>query len=344
MNEKMKAAVLYGPYNMAVEDVDKPKVDAGEVLVKVRATGICGTDVETYHGKYPVKYPIIMGHEAAGEVVQVGEKVEKVSVGDKVVIDPIFHCGKCYLCLMGKRNLCINGGLLGRDIGSGAYAEYTVLPENYVFKIPDNISYEEASMIQLLTTVYHSQKRIRIIPNNSIAILGQGAAGLLHTRLAKLSGGKPVMVTARSDWKLELAKKYGADITINSKIEDPVRAILENTNGRGADVVIEAVGSLETFKQAINAVRPGGTILSFGVLTEQINGLSLFPLYFKELQIIGSRASTSDDYEPCIRLVAEGAVYVKPLITHTFELEKIKEGFELIEKHPGNVLRAVVKL
>jgi len=344
MSEKMKAAVLHGPYNLVIENVDKPKVKADEVLVKVRATGICGTDIETYHGKYPVKYPIIMGHEAAGEVVQVGENVKKVNVGDKVVIDPIFHCGKCYLCLMGKRNLCVNGGLLGRDVGSGAYAEYTVLPENYVFKISDNISYEEASVIQLLTTVYHGQKRLRIMPNTSVAILGQGAAGLLHTQLAKLSGGKPIIVTARSNWKLELAKKYGADITINSAVEDPVKAILENTNGRGADIVIEAVGSPETFKQAIDAVRPGGTILSFGVLTEQLNELNLFPLYFKELQILGSRASTSDDYEPCIRLVAERAIDVKPLITHTFGLEKVKEAFELIEKHPGKVLRAVVKL
>ena len=344
MSTKMKAAVLNGPYNLVIEHVDKPEAKAGEVLVKVRATGICGTDIETYHGKYPVKYPLIMGHEAAGEVVQVGEGVKKVRVGDKIVIDPIFNCGSCYLCLMGKRNLCVNGGLLGRDVGSGAYAEYTVLPEKYIFKIPDNISYEEASVIQLLTTVYHGQKRIKIMPNNSVAILGQGAAGLLHTRLAKLSGGKPIIVTARSDWKLELAKNYGADITINSKMEDPVKAILENTNGRGADIVIEAVGSQETFKQAINAVRPGGIILSFGVLTEQLNGLNLFPLYFKELQIIGSRASTSDDYEPCIRLVAERAIDVKPLITHTFELEKLKEGFELIDKYPGKVLRAVIKL
>ncbi|MEM3703976.1 MAG: alcohol dehydrogenase catalytic domain-containing protein [Candidatus Bathyarchaeia archaeon] len=344
MSEKMKAAVLYGPYNLVLEYVDKPRAKAGEVLVKVRATGICGTDVETYHGKYQVKYPIIMGHEAAGEVVEVGEDVKKVSVGDKIVIDPIFYCGKCYLCLMGKQNLCINGGLLGRDLGIGAYAEYTVLPENHVFKVPDNVSYEEASVIQLLTTVYHGHKRIRIMPNNSVAILGQGASGLLHTRLAKISGAKPIIVTARSEWKLELAKKYGADVAVNSKAEDPVKAILQNTDNRGSDVVIDAVGTTETFKQAISAVRPGGTVLSFGILTEQVNELNLFPLYFKELHIVGSRASTADEFEPCIKLVAGGEINVNPLITHIFELEKLREGFDLMDKHPGKVLRAIIKL
>lgn len=342
MSEKMKAAVLHAPYDLKIEEVEKPKPKSVEVLLKVMATGICGTDIETYHGKYNVKYPIIMGHEAAGKVVQTGANVERVAVGDKVVIDPIFYCGRCYLCLMGKRNLCVNGGLLGRDVGSGAYAEYTVLPEQYVYKIPNSISYEEASVIQLLTTVYHGQKRIRIMPNDSVAVLGQGAAGLLHTKLAKLSGANPVMVTSRSDWKLELAKRYGADIIINSKDEDPVKAILDNTGQRGADVVIEAAGSIETFKQAVRAVRPGGTILSFGVLTKQLNDLDLFPLYFKELTIVGARASTGEEFEPSIKLIATRAIDVKPLITHAFNLDKLKEAFTVIEKSSSKVLRAII--
>jgi|YelNatPaOPRAMG01_1025707.scaffolds.fasta_scaffold01744_4 L-iditol 2-dehydrogenase len=344
MKETMKAAVLHGPHNLIVEEVEKPKAKAGEVLVKVKATGICGTDVETYHGKYHVKYPLIMGHEAAGEVAEVGENVKKVRVGDRVVIDPIFHCGKCYLCLMGKKNLCINGGLLGRDVGSGAYAEYTVIPEHMVFKFPEKISYEEATAIQLLTTVYHGQKRIRIMPSDSVAVLGIGAAGLLHTRLAKLSGANPIIAVSRSSWKLELAKKYGADIVVNSKKEDPVKSILNHTNGRGADVIIEAAGAAETLKQAIEAVRPGGTILSFGVLTEHVSKINFFPIYFKEISIVGSRASTGEEFEPSIELVAIGAIDLKPLITHIFSLEKISEGFELLDKSPGTVLRAIIKI
>jgi 2-desacetyl-2-hydroxyethyl bacteriochlorophyllide A dehydrogenase len=244
---------------------------------------------------------------------------------------------------MGKKNLCVNGGLLGRDAGSGAYAEYTVIPEHMVFKIPEKISYEEATAIQLLTTVYHSQKRVRIMPGDSVAILGIGAAGLLHTRLAKLSGANPIIAVSRSDWKLELAKNYGADITVNSKEEEPVKSILNHTNGRGADVIIEAAGAAETLKQAIEAVRPGGTILSFGVLTERVSEINFFPVYFKEISIVGSRASTGEEFEPSIKLVAIGAIDVKPLLTHMLPLEKIVEGFKLLES-PGAVLRAIIKI
>ena len=341
---EMKAAVLHGPNKLVLEKVKKPKVGDNEVLIRVKATGICGTDVETYLGKYPVKYPIIMGHEAAGEVAEVGKNVTTFQVGDRVVINPIFYCGKCYFCLISKRNLCPNGGLLGRDVGIGTYAEYTVLPEHMVFEIPNHVTYEEATVIQLLTTVYHAHKKIQIKPNTSVAVLGQGAAGLLNTRLAKLSGADPLMVSSRSDWKLEVARKYGADITINAKEEDPVEKILEYTDGRGADIVIEAAGAPATFKQAIAAVRPGGTILSFGVLTEKLHELDLFKLYFKEITIIGSRASTGEEFEPSIKLVAARKVDVTPLITKTFPLERIMEGFTLLIKSPGNVLRAVVKI
>jgi len=343
MNDIMKAAVLYEPYRIAVKEVKKPKIDAGEVLVKIKATGVCGTDVEIYRGKHS-KFPLIMGHETSGEVVQVGKNVDRICVGDRVVINPIFYCGKCYFCLMNRRNLCPHCGLLGRDIENGAYAEYVAIPEHMTFKFPERVSYEEATVIQLLTTVYHSQKRIKIMPGDSVAILGQGAAGLLHTRLAKLSGANPIIVTSRSNWKLELAKRYGADITINQKEEDPVKIILNHTNERGADIVIEAVGSPDTLKQAIEVVRPGGVILSFGIPTEHIHDINFFPIYFKEILMVGSRASTGEEFEPSIKLVSTGAVDVKPLITHIFPLEKIKEAFDLIDRSPGTVLRVVIKV
>ncbi len=344
MYEKMKAAVLRAPCDIAIEEVEKPTIGLGEVLVKIKATGICGTDVETYRGKYKVKFPLVMGHETAGEIVKLSEGVKRVQVGDRVIINPIFYCGRCHFCLMGKRNLCLYGGLLGRDLGNGAYAEYVALPEHMVFKFPENVSYEEAAAIVLLVTVFHGQKRIKIMPGDSVAILGQGAAGLLHTKLAKLSGADPVMVTSRSDWKLDLAQKYGADITINAKREDPIKTILKNTNGWGADIVIEAAGVPDTMRQSVKAVRPGGTILQFGTVSEPIDNFNPFPLYFKEIVIVGSRAMTGEEFEPSIKLVASGAIDVKPLITHEFPLEKVKEGIELLNKSPGNALRVIIKL
>lgn len=343
MLEKMKAAVLHAPYNVAIEEVKKPKIGLGRVLMRINATAICGTDIEIYTGRYRVKYPLIMGHETAGEIVEVSEGVERVQVGDRVVANPSFSCGKCYLCMMGKRNLCQHGGLLGRE-ANGAYAEYIVIPEHMVFKFPENISYEEATIVQLLGTIFRGQKRVKITPGDSVAILGQGPAGLLHTRLAKLSGANPLVVTSRSEWKLELAQKYGADITINAKKEDPIKSILKHTDDRGADIVIEAAGVPETIKQSIEAVRPGGRILQFGIFTEPINNFNLFHLYFKELVIVGSRATMGEEFEPSIKLIASGAINVKPLITHEFSLKKIKEGLELLDKSPGKALRVIIKL
>jgi 2-desacetyl-2-hydroxyethyl bacteriochlorophyllide A dehydrogenase len=285
-----------------------------------------------------------MGHEAAGDIVEVGEGVDRFKLGDRVIINPILYCGKCQLCLTGKRNLCPHGGLLGRDVAKGTYAEYISVPEHLVFKFPETISYKEAALIELLVTVYHGQKRIRIAPGDSVALLGQGASGLLHTRLAKLSGAYPVIATSRSEWKLELARKYGADIIVNARKEDPVESILKYTNGQGVDIAIESAGSSEAMKQALEIVKRGGTILGFGIQLEPIDKLNLFPLYFKEITIVGCRALTGEEFEPSIKLVASGAIDVKPLITHQFTIEETKKGLELVDKSPGSVLRGVINI
>lgn len=337
----MKAAVLKAPYSISVEDVEKPETGPQEALVKVRATGICGTDVEMYSGRYKVKLPLIMGHESVGEVAEVGSSVRTLKVGDRVVINPLFSCGECYYCLRGRTNLCQRGGIFGRE-RNGTYAEYVAVPEYMAFKFPENISYEDASAIELLVTVLHGQKRIKIFPGDSVAVLGQGAAGLLHTRLAKLSGANPVIVTSRSRWKLDLAKEFGADRIVNPRTEDVGEKIKEYTDGRGADIVIESVGSPETIRQCVNVVRPGGTVLVFGICTELVDAFDAFPFYFKEINVVGSRAMTGEEFEPCIGLVASNAVNLKPLITHRFPLERIKEGLELLDKSPGDALRVAV--
>ena len=339
----MKAAVLHAPNKILIEEVEKPKIGANDILVKVKGTAICGTDIDTFRGKYNVKYPAILGHEASGEIAEVGRNVTAFQPSDRVLIDPIFSCGKCYLCLMGKKNLCINGGLLGRDIGNGSYAEYVSIPDHLAFKFSETLSYEEATLIELLATVYHGQKRIRMFPGNSVAILGQGAAGLLHTKLAKLSGAIPVITTDILDNRLDMSKKFGADITINSRNKDLVKEIPGLTSSRGLDVVIDAAGVPYTLKQALEIVRPGGTILQFGVHTRPVDNINLISLYFKEIEIVGTRACVSDDFDTSIKLVTRGIVDVKPLISHVFPLQKLEESFQLAEKSPDEVIKMVVK-
>ncbi len=339
----MKAAVLHAPKRIHIEEVEKPKVGSSDILIMVKATAICGTDVDTYQGKYNVRYPLIMGHEASGEVKEFGDDVETFKLGDKVVVNPIYYCDKCYLCIKGKTNLCVNGGLLGRDIGNGSYAEYMAIPENLVFKFPPSVSFEEATLIELLATIYHAQKRVRISPSDGVAILGQGAAGLLHAKLARLSGAAPVITTTTHSSKLDLSMRYGADVCINSKSEDSIKRILDLTNGHGADVVIDAVGLPHTLKLALKAVRPGGTLLQFGIHTRPIRSLNFMSLYFKEVEIVGTRAAVAADFSSSIRLVANGMVDLEPLISHRFPLEKLEAGFQLLKKPPDGFIKGIVK-
>lgn len=335
MNEKMKATVLYAPFDLRIEEVEKPKPESGEVLLKVRASGIRGTDVSIYAGKQKVTYPLIIGHEFAGQIAEVGEGVTRVKTGDRVVSDAVFSCGKCYLCQKGRRNLCVEGGIYGRE-KDGSYAEYIVVPEIACFKIPDNIPFEEATIIEMLATIYRGQKWIPINPGESVLIIGQGAAGLLNTQLAKVSGATPLIVSDFFQWKLELAKKFGADYIIDAKKENVLKKTMELTEGCGADIVIEAVGNPDTVKLSFEAVRPGGKILLFGITTKPVDGLNSSLFYFKEITAIGTRGLVGDEFKPLIKLVASGAINLTPLNMDQYTLDQLKSALDLHYKNPAS--------
>jgi len=337
----VKAAILTSPFNIQVKEIVEPKIGPKEVLVKPMATAICGTDIRIYNGSLKVKLPLIMGHEVAGCVIEVGKECEKIKVGDRVHIYPIIYCGTCYMCKTGKVYLCSSGGLIGRDV-NGAFAEYVSVPEYLIYKLPDNISYEEGALAGLVWNVFHAHTRVKISIGDSVAVLGMSAAGLLHVALARISGAYPVIAISRSQWKLELAKKFGADIVINARQTDVLNDVLEATGGRGADIVIESAGTPQTILQSMKLVKPGGIILQFGICAESINNYNAYPIYFKEISIIGTRAMRPLEYEPAMKLLASGRIDVKPLITHKFPLEKIREAFELIDKKPNEVLRALI--
>lgn len=332
----MLAAVLKEPYKMSIEKVKKPTIGENDVLIDVKATAICGTDLLIYSGKSKVNYPIILGHETAGDVSKIGENVETVGVGDKVVADPVLFCGNCFWCKEGKTNLCAKGGIIGRE-KNGAFAEYVSVPQTNVFKLPKNLTYENGTIAQTLTTVLHSHRLVDIFPGDSVVILGLGIGGLLHVQLAKLRGANPVIGITRSQWKLDLAKKLGADFTINAK-EDITKKVKEVTDGRGADLVIEAVGSAETLKECVDLARPGGKILQFGISSDLAGDLALYPFYFKELSVIGSRAATSEDWEPSISMIGKGIINVEPLITHRLPFKELEKGFKFfVDKSIKNI-------
>ncbi|MBI4270381.1 MAG: zinc-binding dehydrogenase, partial [Candidatus Rokubacteria bacterium] len=232
-------------------------------------------------------------------------------------------------------------GLFGREM-DGSLAEHVVLPERYLYPLPEHLSLTKATLIETLATVRHAQERARIAPEEFVVVLGQGAAGLLHTQLAKLSGARKVVAVSRSPAKLALARRMKADEVVDASRQDVVAAVREATDGRGADVVVDAAGAPALLAPAIEMLAPGGKLLLYGISHRPVADFTTFPLYFKELTIYGSRALTPEDVGPAIALVAEGAVDLEGFITATYPLERAPAAFDDYERAPGSILRLVI--
>jgi L-iditol 2-dehydrogenase len=311
--------------------------------VNVKATAVCGTDVGIYNGKIGVpRLPVVQGHESTGEIVEVGPDVNDFKVGDRVVLNSLIFCRHCSYCYAGKVNLCLYGGLMGREV-DGTFAEYVAVPDYNCIKIPDSISYEDGTGLIALATVFRSHEKIHITPGDTVAVIGQGGAGLLQTRLSVISGADPVFAVARSGWKLDLAETFGARI-INAGVVDPVSAVREATGGLGVDLAIESVGASATLRQAMDMVRLGGTVLFFGIGPAVMDHFNGYAMYFKELKLIGSKGMVPQDFHRGIKVVESGNVDLHALITHCFDLDHVKDALDLVDKRPGEGLRVVVNI
>ena len=340
----MKAALLEKTRVMSVGDQPDPGLPADHALVRVATSAICGTDVSIWAGKMPARIPLIPGHECTGTVEQVGESVTRLKVGDRVVLNPLSSCGTCFYCVRGLTNICLHGGLRGREV-PGTFAEYIAVRETEAFAFPEQVSFAAATNFVGLYTVVYSQRKAPYIAGSRVAVLGQGSSGLLHTQLAKVSGASSVIAVTRSKWKLEVAKEMGADEIVPAGEVDPVEAVRELTDGLGADIVIETAGAAETMVQAYEMVRPGGAILQFGIGPAAVDGVPGQAYYFKDLTVIGSRAGLPEDFESAIRLVATGQIDLEPLVTHHFALDEIQKGFEFVDSGgDGGTLRAVIEI
>ena len=338
----MKAAVLRAPYELRIEDVPRPVVPRGHVLVRVKATAICGTDVGIYTGKVAVRLPVIQGHESTGVVPEVGEGAKDLEVGDRVVLNAVVFCRHCAFCYSGKVNLCPNGGMMGREV-DGTFAEYVCVPDFNAIRIPDSISHEDGTSLIALATVFQAHEKLSITPGQSVAVIGQGPAGLLQTRVSVVSGAEPVFAISRSQWKLDVAEGFGATPIVSGAV-DPVAAVIEATGGVGADIVVESVGSGSTLRQAMQMVRPGGTVLCFGIMPVQVDAFDGYAMYFKELRLFGSRGMTPNNLASAIAIVESGRLDLRPFITHRFGLEQTKEALDLVARESGKTLRVVVSV
>jgi len=325
-----------------VVERDRPVPGPGEVIVQTAATAVCHTDLSIYVGEHPgVKYPVVMGHESTGILDAIGEGVTGLKAGEHVIINPIIACGACDQCVRGAGNLCRNAGLFGREI-EGSLSQYVKLASRYVHVLPPRLPLEAATLIETLATVRHAQHRVGLSTAESVVVLGMGTAGLLHARLAVLTGAAPVIAVSRTQWKLDMAQRMGAHHIIQSSLDKAVDEVKRLTEGKGADVVIDAAGSAESLRAAVDMLRPGGRYAAFAVSHETVRGFSTFPLYFGEISIIGSRALTPQDMNPSIQLIASGAVDVNGFISAKYPLTDAAAAFEEYERNPGRILRLVI--
>ncbi len=322
--------VLRAPSELVLDDVALPEVPAGHVLVRITHSGLCGTDLKIYKGAIPAQYPLIMGHEMVGELVD----------GDRVIIDPVLFCGTCFHCRMGQTNLCPAGGLIGRET-NGGFAEYAAVPAGQVFRLPDSLDIRIAPLIQVATTCLHAQRLASVSLGESVAVIGLGVSGQLHVQIAKARGAGKVIGISRSRFKNDLAKQLGADVVIESG-PSAVAKVLEETDGRGADVVIECTGVMTSIADAIRMARFGGRIQMFGITNATSGALPFYDLYFKELTLINNRAATAQDFPVMIDLVARGVVRLEPLVTHRMALDELGAALGMVEDGAEKRLKIIL--
>jgi len=335
----MKAMVLRGPRDLGLAEVERPALGHNEVLVRVTHSGVCGTDLHIYEGAIPVRHPLIMGHEMIGEVVDGGDAA--LHRGDRVIVDPATYCGMCLNCRAGQTNLCPNGSLVGRD-SNGGFADYLVAPRSHVYPLPDSIDSNVAPLLQVATTCMHGHHLIKIFPGQSVVVVGLGVAGQIHVQLAKAWGAYPVIGITRSAYKRNLAKELGADITLPSGPE-AVRAAKEATGGNGADFVIECTGHPSALADSIIMARLGGTLLLFGITSATQASLPFYQLYYKELNIVNTRAAKGEDYPPTIDLAARGVLKLKPLVTHVIPLVELEKAIGMLESDEDQRMKIILE-
>lgn len=335
----MKAMVLKAPRKLEMEEAERPRPGVGEALIRIRNSGVCGTDLKIYSGTVPVHHPLIMGHEMVGEVVEGGD--ERIRKGDRVIVDPAISCGVCVNCRAGQTSLCRQGGLVGRD-SNGGFAEFFLAPLSNVHRLPESIESREAPLLQVLSTCVHGQRFLNIFAGQSVVVTGLGVAGQLHIQLAKARGAKPVMGVTRSAFKRKLAERLGADITFSSGGEAR-RGVAEATKGDGADIVIECTGKLEMLGDAIAMARAGGVLLLFGILTATEGKLPFYELYHKELTIYNSRAAKGEDFPVSIDLVAKGMVKLGPLVTHLLPLADLDKAIRMLDADEDERMKIILE-
>ena len=333
MKTLMKTA--RGPGALELKDNPKPEPNDNEALVRVAAAGICGTDVHIKHDQAFHTPPVVLGHEYSGTVVEVGSDASSIQVGDDVVSPATAYCGQCHQCKTGHVNRCTdpNKRILGVSRANGAFAQYLTVPEYIIHKVPEGVPLEQAALAEPTACVVHALiEKTPICPGDVVVVQGPGTMGLLSLQVAKAMGaGKVIMTGMSSDrWRLDIAENTGADRTVDIQKEDPVEVVNQESDGLGADVVIEASGSCAACRQALEFVKVAGHVALLGVRGRPAE-VDLDQMIVKELTMSGTWGTIPSSWVTTLKLMASYRIDVAPLITHRLSLDEWEKGFELME-------------
>lgn len=342
----MQALVLENYRDLQLRDVPEPNLGPLDVLVSVEACGICGSDVHGYDGKTGRRIPpLIMGHEAAGVIAQVGTKVRSLSTGDRVTFDSTISCGQCRFCDMGSVNLCESRQVLGVSCSDyrrhGAFAEYVAVPEHIVYRLPPTFSYEKAALIEAVSIAVHAAKITAIQPDSTVLAVGAGMIGLLAIQAFRVFGCKKVFAIDLEESKLKIARQLGADQTFIATDLNISSQLLAANGGQEVDIAVDVVGAQSSITSAISHVRRGGTVTLIGNLAPTVE-IPLQSVVTRQLRLLGSCASAGE-YGECISLMESGAIQVDPLISALAPLREGAEWFERLYNREPGLMKVILK-
>jgi threonine dehydrogenase-like Zn-dependent dehydrogenase len=346
----MKAVVFKGKGRIAVEEVTKPTAGPGEAVIRITTTTICGTDVHIVRGEYPVRPGLILGHEPVGVIDQLGPGLEEIyAIGQRVIVGAITPCGQCFYCLNGVHSQC-GGGIGGWRFGNtinGAWAEYLLVPDARanLAPIPADLADEDVVLCpDIFSTGLSGAESGKIRVGDSVAVFAQGPIGLCATLGAKLKGASLIIGIDSNAQRLEAARRFGANVTLNTKSGDPVAEIKRLTDGRGVDVAIEALGQQETFENALRAIRPGGTLSSLGVYSGKL--VAPYEAFYAGLgdqKIVTTLCPGGKErMRRLMAMIENRRVDLRPLVTHKFALDDIEEAFDLFSHQRDGVLKVAL--
>lgn len=339
---KMKAVVLAGPNQFEAKMIDKPAIDADEILLKMQKAAICGTDIRILEGKKTkdVRYPSVIGHEMCGIIEELGANVVGYQVGDRIAIANVIPCGNCSSCLNGRENACLNRTAIGYQY-DGGFAEYVRIPKTCiqagnVVKIPESVSFTAGALIEPLACCIRGLKNAGTGFNDTVLVVGAGPIGLMHIQLAKISGASKVIVSEPNAFRREKAEVLGADVIVDPISENLQEIIMKETNGLGVDKIILAIGVPAIVNSTIKLCKKGGTVCLFaGFSGTGESSIEANVIHYNEINVCGSTAYKRSDYLAAAEMVKTGKINLDEIATHTYKLDEFQEAYKITKSGEG---------